>query len=44
MAVFEMGKMRQEWEMLRSESILTEHWLSLIFPVLHGYTAIPGKG
>lgn len=44
MAVFEMGKMRQEQEMLRSESIVTEHWLSLIFPVLHGDTAIPGKG
>lgn len=44
MAVFEMGKMRQEREMLKSESIVTEHWPSLIFPVLHEDTAIPGKG
>lgn len=44
MVVFEMEKMRQEWEMLRSESIVTECQHSLVFLVLHGDTAVPGEG
>lgn len=44
MAVFKLWKMRQEREMLRSESIVTECWHSLVFPVLNGDTAVPGEG
>ena len=44
MAVFEMGKMRQEREMLRSESIVTECQHSLVSPVLDGDTAVHGEG